>query len=61
MHDLPSPTALERADRFNAMVRDLVPRIRKLSPELSDDQVMVAAVRMATYRLDDEEGVRIVR
>lgn len=49
-----SPLAQPRAEQFDALVRELVPKIRRLSPHLSDLEVLRAAARMAEYRLDDE-------
>jgi hypothetical protein len=40
-----------RAEEFDDLVRDLVPRIRLLLPDLSDTEVLRAAARMAEYRL----------
>jgi len=42
------------ADEFDALVRELVPKVRKLLPGLSDVEVLRAAARMAEYRLSDE-------
>jgi hypothetical protein len=46
---------------LNALVDDLIPRIRLLSPDLTDDEILAAARRMALYRLDDEGGTWIPR
>jgi hypothetical protein len=43
-----------RAERFTALVIELLPAIRELRPRLSEDQLMEAARRMAEYRLIDE-------
>jgi hypothetical protein len=43
-----------RVEEFDQLVRDLIPKIRALSPELSDLEVLRAAARMAEYRLDQE-------
>jgi hypothetical protein len=43
-----------RADRFRALVAELMPKIRRVSPELSEHQVVAAAELMARYRLADE-------
>lgn len=56
MHDLMESRALTRAERIAALRADLMPRIRRLSPELSDDEADAAAIRMAEYRLADEEA-----
>lgn len=42
------------AEEFDALVRELVPKIRLLVPRLSDLDVLRAAARMAEYRLTDE-------
>lgn len=42
------------ADEFDVLVRDLLPRVRQLLPELSDIEVLRAAARMAEYRLSGE-------
>jgi hypothetical protein len=55
MPDTPDPLAQPRLERFDELVRELVPKIRQLSPGLSDIEVLRAAARMAEYRLDDEE------
>ena len=53
----PTPDRLDqpRRERYDALMRELVPKIRLLSPDLSDLEVLRAAARMAEYRLDDEE------
>jgi hypothetical protein len=61
MNDRPDTLATERARRFEEIVRDLVPRVRLLSPTLTDEAVMEAAVRMAAYRLQDEDFVWVER
>jgi hypothetical protein len=43
-----------RAERFTALVIELLPAIRELRPRLNEDQLMEAARRMAEYRLIDE-------
>ena len=43
-----------RAERFTALIIELLPAIRELRPRLSEDQLMEAARRMAEYRLIDE-------
>lgn len=53
--EIPNALARVRAERFNALVSDLIPRIRRLSPHLSDEALLEAAERMAEYRLTDEE------
>jgi hypothetical protein len=44
-----------RVERFKALVAELLPRIRRLSPHLSEESLLAAAERMAEYRLIDEE------
>jgi hypothetical protein len=44
-----------RPARFHVLVSELLPKIRRLSPELSDEALTEAAERMAEYRLTDEE------
>ena len=48
------PLTEVRADRFRALVAELVPKIRRVSPDLTDEQVVAAAELMARYRLADE-------
>jgi hypothetical protein len=48
------PLAQPRAEQFDALVRELLPKIRKLSPHLNDIETLRAAARMAEYRMDDE-------
>ena len=45
------------ADEFDALVRELIPKIRELLPHLSDVEVLCAAARMAEYRLSDERSL----
>ena len=51
------PHAQPRAEQFDALVRELLPKVRLLSPHLSDVEALRAATRMAEYRLNDEDGV----
>jgi hypothetical protein len=46
--------AQPRAEQFDALVRELYPKIRHLSPHLSEVEALRAAARMAEYRMDDE-------
>jgi hypothetical protein len=48
------PMAQPRAEQFDALVKELLPKIRLLSPHLTDLEVLRAAARMAEYRLNDE-------
>ena len=49
-----NPLAQPRAEQFDALVRELYPKIRQLSPHLSPVEALRAATRMAEYRMDDE-------
>lgn len=55
MHEAFDPLAGIRTERFRALVAELIPRIRRVSPGLSDVELAAAAERMAEYRLADEE------
>lgn len=55
MSTTPDPMAQPRLERYDALVRELIPKIRLLSPGLTDLEVLRAAARMAEYRLDDED------
>ena len=48
------PLAQPRAEEFDALVRELYPKIRQLSPHLTEVEVLRAATRMAEYRMNDE-------
>jgi hypothetical protein len=61
MNDRSESLATDRAQRFEEMVQDLTPRVRLLNPTLTDEAVMEAAVRMAAYRLHDEDFVWVER
>lgn len=50
-----NPLAQPRAEQFDALVRELYPKIRQLSPHLSPVEALRAATRMAEYRMDDED------
>ena len=54
MTDDKYPLAQPRAEQFDALVRELYPKIRQLSPHLNPVEALRAATRMAEYRLDDE-------
>lgn len=54
LHDDRNPLAQPRAEQFDALVRELYPKIRQLSPHLSPVEALRAATRMAEYRMDDE-------
>lgn len=49
-----NPLAQPRAEQFDALVRELYPKIRQFSPHLSPVEALRAATRMAEYRMDDE-------
>jgi hypothetical protein len=53
--DKDNPVASLRAEQFDALVRELLPKVRLLSPHLSDVEVLRAAARMAEYRMEDEK------
>jgi hypothetical protein len=55
MHDTLHPLTQVRADRYRAMVAELMPKIRRVSPDLTDAELLAAAELMANYRLADEE------
>jgi hypothetical protein len=55
MHEAFDPLTSVRAERYRALVEELMPKIRRVSPELSQEQLRAAAERMAQYRLADEE------
>lgn len=55
MHEAFDPLTDVRAERFRALVAELMPKIRRVSPELSEAQLCAAAELMAQYRLADEE------
>jgi hypothetical protein len=42
------------AARFRTLVAELMPKIRRVSPDLTDAQLVAAAELMARYRLADE-------
>lgn len=52
-----NPLAQPRAEQFDALVRELLPKVRLLSPHLSEVEALRAAARMAEYRLSDEDSV----
>jgi hypothetical protein len=49
--------AQPRAEQFDALVRELIPKIRLLQPHLTNVGVLRAAARMAEYRLYEDEGL----
>jgi hypothetical protein len=54
MHEDYDPLTDVGADRFRALVSELMPKIRRVSPDLTDAQLLAAAELMARYRLADE-------
>ena len=55
MPDAYDPLTEVRAERFRALVAELMPKIRRVSPELTEAQLRAAAELMAQYRLADDE------
>ena len=43
MHEAFDPLTEVRAERFRALVAELMPKIKRVSPELTDDQLRAAA------------------
>ena len=54
MSDEYDPLTEVRPDRFRELVAELLPKIRRVSPELTEAQAVAAAELMARYRLADE-------
>jgi hypothetical protein len=50
-----NPMARVRARRFQALVDELLPKVRRLNPTMPDDQVLEMAESMAELRLLDAE------
>lgn len=55
MHEAYDPLTAVRAKRFRALVAELMPKIRRVTPDLTEEQLVAAAELMAEYRLADEE------
>jgi hypothetical protein len=55
MHDATDPLTAVREERFRVLVAELMPKIRRVSPELTETQLRAAAELMAQYRLADDE------
>jgi hypothetical protein len=55
MHEAFDPLTADRAERFRALVAELMPKIRRVSPTLTEAQLRSAAELMAEYRLADDE------
>ena len=49
------PRARVREQRLDALFDELLPRVRRLNPHWSDDEVIEMAESMAELRLLDEE------
>ena len=49
------PMASVRERRFQGLVNELLPKVRRLNPTMPDDQVLEMAESMAELRLLDEE------
>jgi hypothetical protein len=49
------PRAKVRAARVKALVDELLPKLRRLNPQWSDDEILDSAESMAELRLLDEE------
>lgn len=56
MTDNDQSDADARAGRFEELVQEFVETLRRLGLGQSDEQLLDAAVRMAAYRLRDEDG-----
>lgn len=48
------PTAKVRARRRQELIDELLPKVRRLNPHWSDDEVVEMAESMAEHRLLDE-------
>ena len=55
MYNAFDPLTDVRAERYRALVEELMPKIKRVSPDLTDEQLRAAAELMAQYRLADEE------
>jgi hypothetical protein len=55
MNEAFDPLTDVRAERYRALVAELMPKIRRVTPNLTDEQLRAAAELMAQYRLADEE------
>lgn len=54
MHEAFEALTPDRAKRYQELVAELMPKIRRVSPWLTHDEIVAAAERMAHYRLADE-------
>ncbi len=55
MHEAFDPLTRAREERFRELVAELIPKIRRVTPTLTDAQLRAAAELMAEYRLADEQ------
>jgi hypothetical protein len=55
MYNAFDPLTDIRAERYRALVEELMPKIKRVTPDLTDEQLRAAAELMAQYRLADEE------
>lgn len=55
MHEAFDPLTQVREERFRELVAELIPKIRRVTPTLTDAQLRAAAELMAEYRLADEQ------
>jgi hypothetical protein len=55
MHEAFDPLVQVRNERFRALVEELMPKIRRVTPDLTEEQLLAAAELMAEYRLADDE------
>lgn len=55
MHEAFDPLTQDREERFRELVAELIPKIRRVTPTLTDAQLRAAAELMAEYRLADEQ------
>ena len=49
------PMGRVREQRLKALISELLPKVRRLNPQWSDDQVLEMAESMAELRLLDKE------
>jgi hypothetical protein len=55
MEPLDDPRARVRAQRIRALIDELIPKLRRLNPQWTDDEIIETAESMAELRLLDEE------
>lgn len=51
------PLGQPRAEAFDRLIQDLLPKMRLLSPHLSEVDLLRATARVAEGRLNDEESI----